>query len=108
MTNNIIETFDLTKDYQLKQKGKKIRALNKVNLEIKEGERFGLLGPNGAGKTTFVSILTTLISPSEGYALVDGHNILKNPTMVRRTVGLMLGNDILYNRLTGFANLKFY
>ena len=63
MQEPIIQTFDLTKIYQLKG-GKKITALNKVNMSIDKGEIFGLLGPNGAGKTTMIQILTTLLTPT--------------------------------------------
>ena len=106
--NNIIETFDLTKIYHLKGKKKHITALDKVNIKVKEGEKVGLLGPNGAGKTTMVSILTTLIQPTSGYAIIDGDNILKKTNSVKRKVGLMLGSDMIYYRITGYANLKFF
>lgn len=105
---NIIETFDISKIYHLKGRKKKIQALNKVNLSIKEGEKFGLLGPNGAGKTTIVSILTMLTQPSEGYAIIDGYNILKKPNIVKQKIALMFGNEMIYYRITGYANLKFF
>ncbi|MFX1308521.1 MAG: ABC transporter ATP-binding protein [Promethearchaeota archaeon] len=108
MNNHIIQIFNLKKVYKLKGKEKQIVALDNVNLNIKEGEKFGLLGPNGAGKTTLTSILTTLIQPTEGYALVDGFNILKSPTQVRKRVGLMLSSEMVYNRITGYHNLKFF
>ncbi len=108
MARNIIETFDLTKKYKLKGKKKEILALNKVNISIKEGEIFGLLGPNGAGKTTIIQILTTLLQPTSGYAIVDGYNILKKPKYVKSRVGLMLESDMLYYRITGYDNLKFF
>ncbi|MFX1311123.1 MAG: ABC transporter ATP-binding protein [Promethearchaeota archaeon] len=108
MLNKIIETIDLTKIYKLRKGKKSIFALNKVNLSINEGEIFGLLGPNGAGKTTMVSILTTLISPTSGYALIDGFNIIKNPKHARSKVSLMLENEMLYHRITGYDNLKFF
>lgn len=108
MSNDIIQIINLKKDYKLKGKEKQITALNNINLNVKEGEKFGLLGPNGAGKTTLVSILTTLIQPTEGYALIDGFNILKKPTEVRKKVGLMLGSEMVYHRITGYHNLKFF
>ena len=108
MDNNlIIETIDLTKDYKLKAGGK-IRALNKVNFSIEEGEIFGLLGPNGSGKTTLVSILSTLISPTSGTAKVFGLDVQKNAKRVKRKIGLMLGDEMVYYRMTGMDNLKFY
>ncbi|MHA1436480.1 MAG: ATP-binding cassette domain-containing protein [Promethearchaeota archaeon] len=102
-----IQTFNLTKKYNLK-KGGSILALNKVNIAIKEGEIFGLLGPNGAGKTTLVEILTTLLQPTSGYAEILGYNILKQPGKIKNKLGLMLGDEIIYYRLTGMDNLKFF
>ncbi|MFX1392244.1 MAG: ATP-binding cassette domain-containing protein [Promethearchaeota archaeon] len=107
MAKNIIETFDLSKKYILRGQNKEIIALNKANISIKEGEIFGLLGPNGAGKTTMIKILTTLIQPSSGYAIIDGDNILNNTKKIRTKIGLMLDCQMLYNRITGFDNLKF-
>jgi len=108
MVNNIVETFDLTKIYKLKGKKQEIIALNKVNLSVKEGEIFGLLGPNGAGKTTLIQILTTLRQPTSGYALIDGINVSEKPTQTKNKVALMLDNKMLYYRITGFDNLKFF
>ncbi len=105
---NIIETFDLTKIYKLKGHNKEILALNKANLSIYEGEIFGLLGPNGAGKTTMVQILTTLLQPTSGYAVIDGFNILKEQLEIKKRIGLMLGQFMIYFRITGYDNLKFF
>lgn len=107
MKNHIIETFDLTKKYKLKGSKKEIIALNNVNISVKEGEIFGLLGPNGAGKTTLVSVLTTLAAPTSGYATIDGLNIINQRKKVKSKVTLMLDNQMIYNRITGLANLKF-
>ncbi|MFX1277221.1 MAG: ABC transporter ATP-binding protein [Promethearchaeota archaeon] len=106
MADKIIETFNLSKIYKMRGK-KEIVALDKVNLFINKGETFGLLGPNGAGKTTFASILTTLLSPTSGYAIVSGQNIVKNPKHAKLNIALMLDKSMLYNRLTGYDNLKF-
>ncbi|MGB5911356.1 MAG: ABC transporter ATP-binding protein, partial [Promethearchaeia archaeon] len=108
MVNKIIETFNLTKIYKLKGKTKEINALNDVNISIEEGEIFGLLGPNGAGKTTLISILTTLLQPTSGYATIDGFNILKKPKRAKSRISLMLESDILYYRITGYDNLRFF
>lgn len=105
---DIIETSDLSKIYKLKGKKTEINALNKVNLSIKEGELFGLLGPNGAGKTTLIQILTTITQPTSGYAKVNGYNVVQYPKKVKPLIGLMLGGDMLYYRLTGYDNLKFF
>lgn len=105
--NPIIKTVNLSKEYRLKHH-KRILALNNVNLEVKKGEKLGLLGPNGAGKTTFVSILTTLIQPTTGYAIINGYNILKDPNKVKKYIGLMFGSEMIYYRITGYRNLKFF
>ncbi|KKK70052.1 hypothetical protein LCGC14_2927860 [marine sediment metagenome] len=107
MNNKIIETFNLSKTYHLKGRGI-IHALDDINFHINEGEKFGLLGPNGAGKTTLISILSTLIQPSSGYAIIDGYNVLKNPNKIKSKIALMLGTDMIYYRITGYANLKFF
>ena len=96
MTNKIIETFDISKKYKLKGQKKEILALDKVNISINEGEIFGLLGPNGAGKTTMIQILTTLLQPTSGFAIIDGYNVLENPRQIKNRIGLMLESDMLY------------
>jgi len=103
-----IEIFNLTKKYRIKGKKKEIRALDNINLKVKKGEILGLLGPNGAGKTTMVSILTTLIQPTSGTAKILGRDILKNKRFIKENIGLMLGGDMIYYRLTGYKNLKFF
>lgn len=104
----IIETFNLSKVYILRGKEKSIKALDNVNISINSGEIFGLLGPNGAGKTTLIQILTTLLQPTSGYALIDGYNVLKNPNKVKSKVALMLENEMLYYRISAYDNLKFF
>ncbi len=107
MDNAIIEILDLSKEYKLKTGGK-ITALNKVNFSIKEGEIFGLLGPNGAGKTTLVSILSTILLPTSGTAKILGLDVRRNAKEIKRRIGLMLGDEMIYYRLTGYDNLKFF
>ena len=102
------ETFGLSKKYHLKGKDTYINALDDVNISIKKGEIFSLLGPNGAGKTTFIQILTTLLLPTSGYALIDGYHLIKNARKVKSKVALMLQSDMLYYRITAHDNLKFF
>jgi len=108
MSEEIIKTFNISKIFKLKGKNKSIKALNNVNISVNKGEIFGLLGPNGAGKTTLIQILTTLLHPTSGFALIGGHNILKNPLKAKRQISLMLGAKMLYSRITGYDNLKFF
>ena len=103
-----IEIDHLTKTYKLKKKNKTIYALKNINLKVKKGEILGLLGPNGAGKTTLVSILSTLIRPTSGTAKVLGYDVVKQPWNVKMNIGLMFGSEMIYHRLTGYQNLKFF
>ncbi len=106
--NYAIEIFNLTKRFKIRGKDKYITALDDINLKVKKGEIFGLLGPNGAGKTTMVSILTTLIQPTSGTANILGHDILDYKRFIKENIGLMLGSEMIYHRLTGYNNLKFF
>jgi len=84
-------------------------ALQGVDLEVRKGELFGLLGPNGAGKTTLVKILCTLLLPTEGEALVAGHDVRREADAIRKRVGVVLGGDrALYWRLTARENLWYF
>ena len=78
----------LTKIYS-KKSGNKVKALNDLNLEVKEGEIFGLLGPNGAGKTTFINILAGTVIKNSGIVDVWGYNLDKNPRNVRSSIGIV-------------------
>jgi len=74
-------------------------AVRDLNLEIETGEVFGLLGPNGAGKTTTMRMLACLIAPTEGSASVAGLDVSKDPTKVRRKVGILCEPAGLYQNL---------
>lgn len=85
------------------------KALDHVNLKIRAGELFGLLGPNGAGKTTLVKSLATILIPDEGTAIVNGYDVLKETTMVRSSIGLVVGGErTLYWKLTARDNLMYF
>jgi ABC-2 type transport system ATP-binding protein len=73
--------------------GKTLIALDNIDLEVYQGELFGLLGPNGAGKTTLIKILTTLLAPSSGTALVDGLDVVKQANEVRRRINMVSGGE---------------
>lgn len=83
-----------------------VRALDGVSLRIEKGQVFGLLGPNGSGKTTMVRILSTILSPTEGTAVVNGFNVATQPDAVRRSIGLAGQYATVDENLTGFENLR--
>ncbi len=97
--NETIVASDLTKSY------KEVRALAELSLAVPEGSVLGLLGPNGAGKTTAVRILTTLLRPDSGSAVVAGVDVLADPAEARRKIGVSGQNAAVDENLTGFENL---
>jgi len=98
----IIETKNLTKKFG------KLIAVNKLDLRINEGEIFGLLGPNGAGKTTTLSMLSTLIPPTEGKASVNGFDVAKEQSKVRKSIGFVFQDPSSDDLLTGRENLYLH
>jgi ABC-2 type transport system ATP-binding protein len=98
----MIETVNLTKYFGT------LGAVQSVSLSVSKGEVFGLLGPNGAGKTTTMRMLTTLLSPTSGMALVAGYDVHADPLSVKRAIGVvpqMLNLDI---DLTCAENLEYH
>ena len=85
---NALKVEKLTKIYS-KKNSNEIKALNNLNLEVKEGEIFGLLGPNGAGKTTFLNILAGTVIKNSGSVNVWGYDLDKNPRQVRSSIGIV-------------------
>ena len=97
-----IKTENLVKRYA------EVTAVDGVSLEIQEGEVFGLLGPNGAGKTTLISMLSTLVRPTSGTALVAGCDINKEPLAVRRNIGIVFQEPSVDDLLTARENLYLH
>jgi len=85
---NALKVEKLTKIYS-KKSSNGIKALNNLNLEVKEGEIFGLLGPNGAGKTTFLNILAGTVIKNSGSVNVWGYDLDQNPRQVRSSIGIV-------------------
>lgn len=99
---NAVKTQGLTKSYG------KLVALDHVSLSVPEGSLFGLIGPDGAGKTTLYQILTTLLSPDEGNAIVAGLDVAKDYRRLRAEIGYMPERFSLYPDLTVMENLRFF
>lgn len=97
----MIKTENLTKVYN-----GKFTAVDKLNIEIEEGEIYGLLGPNGAGKTTTINMLVTRIAPTSGSAIVNGFDIVKNSLDVRKSIGVVPQDLTTDEDLSGYENLR--
>ncbi len=102
-TSVIIRTEGLSKHYGAGQ----IKAVDRLNLEVYEGETFGLLGPNGAGKTTTIRLLNCIVKPTGGGATVNGYDILKEEMDVKRVTGLLAESPGLYEKLSAYEFLEF-
>jgi ABC-2 type transport system ATP-binding protein len=98
----MIKTENLTKKF-----GETL-AVDHLSLEVNEGEVFGFLGPNGAGKTTTVRMLTCLISPTSGAAVVNDFSTSKEAINIRRTVGILTETPGMYDSLSAEVNLEIY
>jgi ABC-2 type transport system ATP-binding protein len=96
----MIEANGLKKEYG------EVRALDGIGFEVARGTIFGLLGPNGAGKSTTVKVLTTLARPDAGEARVAGHDVLRDPRQVRRSIGVVAQRSGVDRDLTGRENVK--
>jgi ABC-2 type transport system ATP-binding protein len=83
-------------------------AVRGVSFTVREQEIFGFLGPNGAGKTTVINMLCTLLRPTAGRAKVNGHDIARECTMVRQSIGLIFQEPTLDDYLTAEQNLRFH
>jgi len=99
---DIIEVEEITRRFG------SLVAVDKVSFTVKEGEIFGFLGPNGAGKTTTINMLCTLLTPNEGRARVNGYDVVKQRTGVRRSIGLVFQEPTLDEYLTAEQNLRFH
>ena len=89
----------------LEKRYQDVQALDGVSFRVRAGEVFGLLGPNGAGKSTTVKVLTTLTTPDRGHAEVAGHDVVKEPDAVRRSIGYVPQSSGVDRDATGRENL---
>jgi len=103
----MIQVEELSKSFSDLRRGE-VYALDSVSFDIKPGEIFGLLGPNGAGKTTCLRILSTVLRPTSGRAVVAGHDVGTQPAEVRASIGFMSGNTGLYDRMTAWEMVEYF
>ena len=98
----MLELVDLSKKF------KQVYAVKNLNMFIEKGEIVGLLGPNGAGKSTAISMLSSLLEPTSGDVRFKNHSILKNPTSLRKVIGVVPQEIALYTDLSAEENLRFF
>jgi ABC-2 type transport system ATP-binding protein len=104
MSENIVEVKNLTKIYDQGN----VLAVDNISFNIHKGEIFALLGPNGAGKTTTISILSTLLNPTNGAAFVNSYNVLEHPDQVRKSIGIVFQEPSLDSEMKGRENLDLH
>lgn len=98
----MLETVKLSKTYKEK------KAVDEINLYLGKGESVGLLGPNGAGKSTTISMISSLIKPTSGDVRLNGKSTIKDPTEIRKVLGVVPQEIALYEELSAYENLKFF
>jgi ABC-2 type transport system ATP-binding protein len=98
----IIETRDLTRKFG------SFTAVDNISFGVDKGEIFGLLGPNGAGKSTTLSMLCTILRPTSGTALVSGYDVVRQPSQVRKSIGIVFQDPSIDDKLTGRENLVMH
>src|SRR5829696_3056664 len=103
----MIEARNLSKVYADLHRGPFV-ALDNLSFTAKSGEVYGLLGPNGAGKTTALRILSTVLQPTGGTAIVNGFDVVTQPTLVRQTIGFMSANTAVYDRMTAWEMVEYF
>jgi ABC-2 type transport system ATP-binding protein len=97
-----IEVHDLVRRFD------DFTAVDRLSFDVRRGELFGFLGPNGAGKSTTIKMLCTLLRPTEGFALVNGFDVAREPARVRESIGIVFQDYSLDERITAVENLRFH
>ena len=92
----------------LQKKFENVTAIDGLNLEIRKGELFSLLGPNGAGKTTTLNILTGIMQPTKGNAIIDGFDVAKNASEVKKIIGVCPQEATVYSFLNAKENIELF
>src|SRR5271154_3698060 len=99
---NIIEVKDLTKKFG------DFTAVDGVSFKVAKGEMVAFLGPNGAGKSTTIKMLTTLLEPTSGSIIINGHDPVREPDAVRKSFGIVFQDPSLDDDLTAYENMDFH
>jgi ABC-2 type transport system ATP-binding protein len=99
---NIIEVENLKKSFA------GIEAVRGISFSVEQGSTFGFLGPNGAGKSTVIKMLTTLLRPTSGTIIIDGHDPTRDPHAVRRAIGVVFQDPSLDDDLTAWENMELH
>ncbi len=103
----MIQVEGLSKSFLDYQRGW-ISAISDISFECRPGAIFGLLGPNGAGKTTTLRILSTVLKPTRGSAIIDGHDVVTDPQGVRSRIGYMSASTGIYDRMTAWELVEYF
>jgi sodium transport system ATP-binding protein len=103
----MIHVRQLNKTYKDIQSGQ-FTALDGISFDAMPGQIYGLLGPNGAGKTTALRILSTVLKPTSGSAIVNGFEVNDRPDMVRRQIGFVSTNTAIYDRMTAWELVQYF
>lgn len=106
MSKVVIQAQNVVKKYG--KAGKEIIAVNDINFEVKAGEIFAFLGPNGAGKSTTIKMLTTMLKPTSGTLLLNGHDVTKEQDLARKSFGIVFQDPSLEEELTAYENMRLH
>ena len=106
--SNSIEVKGLKKYFEAKKHSRHVKAVDGVSFEVKKGELFGLLGPNGAGKTTTIKMLCGLLKPTDGTAIIDGHDIREELSEIKESISICPQEAAMFPFLTGKENIEYF
>ncbi|MBA3757565.1 ATP-binding cassette domain-containing protein [Candidatus Saccharibacteria bacterium] len=102
MSKTIIEAKDVVKRFG------KITAVDGISFKVKKGEIFAFLGPNGAGKSTTISMLTTMLRPTSGKLMLNGHDVTKDQNSARKSFGIVFQDPAVEEELTAYENMRIH
>lgn len=102
MAKSIIEAEDVVKNFG------QIKAVDHISFSVKAGEIFAFLGPNGAGKSTTISMLTTMLRPTSGKLILNGHDVIKEPANARKSFGIVFQDPAVEEELSAYENMELH